>query len=71
MFFWVATLQNFGHAATRLHMTQPAVSQRIASLEAEFGGRLLDRSNRAVQLTPKGRRLLAYAERFLMLSVFC
>lgn len=67
VFYWVATLRNFGQAATRLHMTQPAVSQRIASLEGELGGRLLDRSGRAAQLTAKGRHLLGYAERLLLL----
>lgn len=46
-------------------MTQPAVSQRIATLEAELGGRLLDRSGRGTSLTPKGEILLHYAEQLL------
>ncbi|MBF2713195.1 LysR family transcriptional regulator [Agrobacterium vitis] len=67
VFYWVSTLQNFGQAAARLYMTQPAVSQRISTLEEEFGCRLLERSARTVQLTPKGRHLLAYADRLLLL----
>ena len=61
----VATLKSFGRAAEALHMTQSAVSQRIASLEAELGGRLLDRTNRGAALTPKGQALLGYAETLL------
>ena len=34
-FFWVATLGSFRAAADKLNTTQPAVSQRIASLEAD------------------------------------
>ena len=34
VFYSVATLKSFARAADALYMTQPAVSQRIASLEA-------------------------------------
>jgi DNA-binding transcriptional LysR family regulator len=67
VFYWVAKLRSFRGAAERLHTTQPAVSQRIASLEAEFGLKLFDRIARTVNLTPKGRELLDYAERMLRL----
>ena len=58
MFLWVAQLGSFRGAADRLHTTQPAVSQRIAGLEGEFGVRLFDRDARSVNLTAKGRELL-------------
>ncbi|MCK8787746.1 LysR family transcriptional regulator [Roseomonas sp. NAR14] len=67
VFYWVATLESFGRAAERLYTTQPAVSQRIAALEEEFGGRLLERSGRATRPTPRGRQLLGYADRLLRL----
>ncbi|MBX9593420.1 MAG: LysR family transcriptional regulator, partial [Roseomonas sp.] len=51
IFFWVARLRSFRGAADRLNTTQPAVSQRIAALEAELGVRLLERGGRA---TPAG-----------------
>ena len=67
VFYWVAKLRSFRGAAERLHTTQPAVSQRIAALESEFGVKLFDRVARTVGLTPKGRELLDYAERMLRL----
>ena len=65
--YWTAQLQSFRKAAEKLHTTQPAVSQRIAALEAELGIRLFERGPRAVSITPKGRVLVEYAERFLRL----
>jgi DNA-binding transcriptional LysR family regulator len=67
VFYWTATLCSFRRAAERLNTTQPAVSQRIAALEAGFGVKLFERRARAVCLTGKGRELLVYAERFLRL----
>ncbi|MCA8959778.1 MAG: LysR family transcriptional regulator [Planctomycetes bacterium] len=45
-------------AATRLRLTQPAVSKRIATLEAELGRELVDRSGRRVRLTAEGRAIV-------------
>jgi DNA-binding transcriptional LysR family regulator len=66
-FVWVAQLRNFHRAAAKLNTTQPAVSQRIAQLEADFGVQLLARDNRSVVLTEAGRAVLGYAERMLSL----
>jgi len=66
-FYWVSQLGGFGAAATRLNTTQPAVSQRIASLEAVLGARLFKREPRRVTLSAKGRELLPYAEQMLRL----
>ena len=66
--YWVARLGGFGRAATRLHTTQPAISARIAQLEAAYGVRLFDRTVRSrATLTPKGAELVAHAERMLAL----
>lgn len=53
---------SFTGAARALHMTQPAISQRIKELEDEVGARLLDRDGRGVRLTEPGRILLEGAE---------
>jgi DNA-binding transcriptional LysR family regulator len=50
------TLQ-FGRAADRLHVSQPALSKRIKRMEARIGGPLLIRGYRDVRLTEAGRLL--------------
>lgn len=60
-----ADLGSLGRAALRLHVSQPALSKRLQSLEALAGVRLLDRSSRGVTLTPAGRRLYEQARRLL------
>jgi DNA-binding transcriptional LysR family regulator len=52
-----ADLGSLGRAAVRLHVSQPSLSKRLASLEAKVGTRLLERSPRGVALTSAGRRL--------------
>lgn len=68
-FVSIATLRNFRAAANRLHITQPAISMRLASLEEELGAQLIDRSGASVQLTAKGMQLLQLAERMLETSL--
>ena len=69
VFYWVVQLGGFRRAAEKLRTTQPAVSSRIAALEARLGASLLDRNRRRrVALTPRGTELLAYAERILALQ---
>lgn len=67
-FVSIATLRNFRAAANRLHITQPAISMRLASLEGELGAQLIDRSGGNVQLTAKGMQLLQLAELLLETS---
>jgi DNA-binding transcriptional LysR family regulator len=61
-FVAVAEEANFTRAAQRIHVAQPAVSAQIQRLERELGQPLLDRSKRAVRLTPAGEAALPYAK---------
>jgi DNA-binding transcriptional LysR family regulator len=64
-FVEVADTRSFSAAAAHLHLTQPAISKRIAVLEETFAARLFDRIGRAVDLTEAGRALLPRARRIL------
>ncbi len=64
-FVTIADSGSFSLAAGRLHLTQPAVSKRLAALEAELDTRLFDRLGRAVRLTEAGGVLLPRALRIL------
>lgn len=61
----VARLQSFSEAAEQLHLTQPAISKRIASLEHQLNCQLFDRIGRQVQLTEAGRLLQPKARQIL------
>lgn len=60
-FIAVAESGSFSEAGERLHLTQPAVSKRIASLEQQLETRLFDRIGREISLTESGRALLPRA----------
>jgi DNA-binding transcriptional LysR family regulator len=49
---------NFASAARRAHITQPALSNSIRTLEEHIGVQLFDRSERPIRVTPAGRDLL-------------
>jgi LysR family nitrogen assimilation transcriptional regulator len=52
-------------AAEHLHIAQPALSQQMAALEAEFGAKLLIRSKRGVVPTAAGHVLYRHAQLIL------
>jgi LysR family cyn operon transcriptional activator len=61
----VADAGSFTHAASRIHLTQAAVSVHIRQLEEEIGSPLFLRVNKKLYLTEAGRALLAHADTIL------
>src|SRR5688572_5122174 len=54
---------NFSRAAAQCHVSQPTLSVGIAKLEAMLERPLFSRTNKRVELTEAGARLVAYARR--------
>jgi monoterpene epsilon-lactone hydrolase len=64
-FVAVAEDLNFGRAAARLYLSQPALSRQISGLEKLLGCELFRRSTHRVELTLAGEALLHRARRLL------
>jgi DNA-binding transcriptional LysR family regulator len=64
-FISVAETESFSIAAQQLYLTQPAVSKRIAQLEANLDVQLFDRLPRKAILSPAGEALLPKARHIL------
>lgn len=64
-FVTVVETSSINAAATRLHLTQPAVSRQVQRLEASLGVKLLDRRTKPVSLTPAGEAVLEHARRVM------
>ena len=60
-FVSLAETRSFSRSAQLRHVTQPAFSRRIQSLEAWAGSDLVDRSSYPTRLTPAGETLYAQA----------
>ena len=67
-FYWVVMLRSVTRAAEKLHLTQSAMSSRIAMLEQELGVQLLDRRDKQFRITQAGQRFFVHAERLLDLQ---
>ena len=57
--------RHFGRAAQACHITQPALSNALRALEAEFNVVIVRRDRNFVGLTPEGEQVLASAQRML------
>ena len=64
-FLAVADAMSFASAANQLHLSQPALSLSVKSLEDSLGGKLLTRTTRTLSLTPEGEALVPLARRIL------
>ena len=64
-FVAVAQLGHLTRAAETLHLSQPALSSHIKTLEEQFGVTLFERSSSGMTLTPSGRRLLTEVEQII------
>ena len=62
-FLETARHRNLSRAAEALHVTQPALTARIQSLDSELGTALFVRGRHGMDLTDAGRAFLPYAER--------
>lgn len=67
-FYWVVMLRSVTRAAEKLHLTQSAMSSRVATLEQELGVQLLDRRDKQFRITSAGQRFFGHAERLLALQ---
>ncbi len=64
-FSLLARCGSFSAAARELEVSTPAVSKRLAQMEARLGVQLLNRTTRRVGLTPEGETYLQHARRIL------
>lgn len=64
-FLNIAELGSFQQAASRLNLSQTALSHRMKKLEEDLGLRLLARTTRQVSLTPAGLDLLPKARQIV------
>lgn len=65
-FITVAETGSFSRAAELLHLTQPAISKRIANLEQQLECKLFDRIGRQTHLTEAGQALMPRARSVLI-----
>ncbi len=57
-----ANSKSFREAASRLFVSQPALSSTIRELEEELSIQLFERTNKGIRLTDPGKEFLAYAK---------
>lgn len=67
----VAETGSLSKAAEALHLTQPAITRQIKSLEAQLGAVLLNRTPHGVELTPAGQAVLPHARESLAAVAAC
>jgi len=65
VFLTAAECDSFSEAGRRLHLSQPAISQKIDGLERRFGAKLFFRQGRTVRLTEAGQSLKPMAGELL------
>ena len=58
----IANSKSFREAASRLFVSQPALSSTIRELEEELNIQLFERTNKGIRLTDAGKEFLVYAK---------
>lgn len=58
---------SFTKAAEKLQISQPTISTHIRAMEEELNARLILRTTKSINITPKGRELYEYASKILEL----
>ena len=61
-FLTLCDTMHYGRAAEKLHLSQPAVSKHIQSLENQYGVSLFTYANRRLQKTREGEILQQYVQ---------
>ncbi len=61
-FLALARNLNYARTAEQMHVSQPAITRQIQSLEDELGTQLFHRSTRSVSLTDNGRKFIPDAK---------
>lgn len=67
-FVTVVEHKSFTKAAELLFVSQPTISAHIRDLEEELNKRLIHRTTKSIELTPKGKEVFDYAVRILDLK---
>ena len=67
-FVAVVKYKSFTKAAEKLFVSQPTISAHIRELEEELNKRLILRTTKSIELTPKGKEVFDYALRILDLK---
>ena len=65
LFHKIASEKSISKVAEECHLSQPALSQQMRKLEEELGLRLLDRSNRGIELTVSGKVVYKYFQQII------
>ena len=68
VFLKVAELEHITHASEQLHLTQPAVTKIIQSLESEVHLELVERQGQRIVLTHAGHVLQRHAQQLFALE---
>ena len=68
VFLEAAECKNFSETGRNLHLSQPAISQKIENLQKHFGTKLFFREGRSMQLTEAGHSLIPLAEELISVA---
>ena len=66
-FVTVARTKNMAQTAEVLNYSHSTIYAHLESLEKEFNTKLYVRTSHGIELTDKGRKLLSYAKKFMLL----